>query len=506
MRRIALGCISLLLLTATARAEWLEASGDHFVIYGDQDEKAIRGFAERLETFHAGMSVVLNKPQVKPSLSNRVTIYVVSSKSKVRDIAGDGNRYLAGVYLPNAGASIAVVPKLKAAQSDHELSGETILYHEYAHHFMAGLTARAFPRWFSEGFAEYFAGAKFREDGSVAFGAPPMHRALELAYARDVPIRKLLEFDGGASDRKSGYDSFYGQSWALFHYLRSAPERAGQLQKYQHLLGKGDSALDAAAGAFGDLDRLEKDVDAYVGRRKILMMVVSSKAFSISPVAVRPLRPGEAAMMPVVTKSKSGVNREEALALLPEARQVAAQYPDDPAVLAALAEAEFDAGFDDEAIAAADKAVAIDPARISAYIQKGYALTRKVKNAQLPNSAWKDVRSQWVKANKVENDHPIPLVQYYRSFVDKGENPSKAAVDGLVWAMQLAPFDSSVRWQVAKQMVFDDRYADAAIVLEPLAYSPHPGEHTDEARRLLTEVETKADAAPAASTDAASTD
>ena len=180
------------------------------------------------------------------------------------------------------------------------------------------------------------------------------------------------------------------------------------------------------------------------------------------------------------------------MALLPEARRIAARHPDDPAVLAALAEAEFDADNDDEAIAVAERAMAIDSRQVNAYLQKGYALTRKVKDAKLPYAAWKDVRSWWVKANKVENDHPIPLVQYYLSFVEPGEKPTKAAVDGLGWAMQLAPFDASVRWLVASQMIHDDRYAEAANVLAPLAYSPHPGEHTDQARRLLEEVEAKA--------------
>jgi hypothetical protein len=40
-------------------------------------------------------------------------------------------------------------------------------------------------------------------------------------------------------------------------------------------------------------------------------------------------------------------------------------------------------------------------------------------------------------------------------------------------------------------MVADERYREAARALAPLAYSPHPGEHTDEARHLLEEVETK---------------
>lgn len=492
MRRQSLAFIALLSFTATAHGEWLEASSDHFVIYGDQSEKSIREFADRLERFHAGMSVFLRRAPTKPSPSNRVSVYVVTNEAKVRQVVGSNDRYLAGVYLPRAGASIAIVPKLRGARSQYDMSGETVLYHEYAHHFMWTLTARTFPRWFIEGFAEYFASVRFKTDGSIVFGAPATHRAAELYYSRDVPIRTLLEFDGGAGEKKKGHDSFYGQSWVLFHYLQTAPERAGQLQKYQQLLATGDTALEAAEGAFGDLDQLEKDMLSYIDRGKVTTFVVNAHALKTGGVTVRTLRAGEAEMMPVILQSKAGVTQAEAAALFPEARRIASRHPNDAAVQAALAEAEFDAGNDDEAIAAAERALAIDPQQINACLQKGYALTRKVKDAELPYAAWKDVRSWWVKANKVENDHPIPLVQYYLSFVEPGEKPTKAAVDGLEWAMQLAPFDARVRWLVANQMIMDDRYADAANVLAPLAYSPHPGEHTDRARRLLEEVEAKA--------------
>jgi tetratricopeptide (TPR) repeat protein len=492
MWHAALGCIVLALFAGPAHAEWLEASSDHFVIYGDLNEKAIREFADRLERFHAGMSIFLRRPPTKPSPSNRVSVYVVTNEAKVRQVVGATDRYLAGIYLPRAGASIAIVPKLRGARTQYDMSGETILYHEYAHHFMWTLTSRRFPRWFTEGFAEYFASVEFKSNGSIVFGVPATHRAAELAYSRDVPIRTLLEFDGGAGERKKGHDSFYGQSWVLFHYLQTAPERAGQLQEYQQLLATGDTALEAAEGAFGDLDQLEKDMLTYIERSKVTTFIVNAHALKTGTVTVRPLRAAEAEMMPVVLQSKAGVTQAEAEALLPEARRVAARHPNDAAVLAALAEAEFDADNDDEAIAAAERALAIDPQQINAYLQKGYALTRKVKDAKLPYAAWKDVRSWWVKANKVENDHPIPLVQYYLSFVEPGEKPTKAAIEGLVWAMQLAPFDSSVRWLVANQMILDDRYAEAANVLAPLAYSPHPGEHTEQARRLLEEVEAKA--------------
>ena len=366
---------------------------------------------------------------------------------------------------------------------------------------MAGLTARAYPRWFSEGFAEFFAAAKFREDGSVALGAQATHRTTELVYAQEVPIRTLLAFDGGYSEGKLRYDSFYGQSWVLFHYLQMAPERTGQLSKYQRLLATGNSALQAAEGAFGDLDKLESDVGHYMMRHRLSFMVVDAPYLTTGPITVRELRPGESAMMPVMIESNAGVSREEALELVPEARKVAARYPDDAAVLAALAEAEFDAGNDDAAIAAADRAVAIDPQQINAHIQKGYALAHKVESGALPKDSWKDVRSQFIKANGVDNDHPIPLVQFYLTYLKEGEQPTKNAIAGLEWAMDLAPFDASLRWLVARQLVSDERYKDAAQMLTPLAYSPHPGEHTDKARQLLKEVEAKLEPGQAASPD-----
>ena len=243
---------------------------------------------------------------------------------------------------------------------------------------------------------------------------------------------------------------FYGQAWSLFHYLQFAPERAGQLVKYQHLLATGDTALEAAEEAFGDLDQLDRELDAYVRRRKLSYMSIPRSDLPIGPIQARVLTPGEAEIMSVRIRSKVGVTHEEALALVPEARRVASRYPNDPVVTAALAEAEFDAGFDDSAIAAADRALGLDPNLMDAHIQKGYALTRKAQTAPAAAEAWKAARSQWVKANRVENDHPIPLVQFYLTYLDQGIKPTKTAVQGLEWSMVLAPFDPALRWMAAQ--------------------------------------------------------
>jgi hypothetical protein len=69
--------------------------------------------------------------------------------------------------------------------------------------------------------------------------------------------------------------------------------------------------------------------------------------------------------------------------------------------------------------------------------------------------------------------------------------PTQNAIDGLEWALKLAPYDPSLRWLVAQQMVDDERLNDAIVTLGPLAYSPHPSDATEKALTLLKELEAR---------------
>jgi hypothetical protein len=108
-------------------------------------------------------------------------------------------------------------------------------------------------------------------------------------------------------------------------------------------------------------------------------------------------------------------------------------------------------------------------------IQKGYALTRIATHAKTED-AWRAARKHFVSVNKFENDHPIPLIYYYLSFVEQDQEPTKAALDGLDWALALAPYDHNVRMMVAARQMHDKRYVQAIRTISPLAYHPHAGE------------------------------
>ena len=51
IRSLGLALAALSAWAAPAHAEWLRAETDHFIIYGDTSERALRAYAEKVERF-----------------------------------------------------------------------------------------------------------------------------------------------------------------------------------------------------------------------------------------------------------------------------------------------------------------------------------------------------------------------------------------------------------------------------------------------------------------------
>lgn len=476
-----------------AEAAWHKAESPHFIVYADDSEREIRKFAEILERFHAAMGLITGREDVIPSPSNRVVIFAVGSEGRVQKLIGDKSGAIAGFYLPRAGGSRAFVPNIQLTSGENDFS-LTVLLHEYAHHYLISADRFAMPRWLDEGAAEFFASAKFERDGSVGIGRPAHHRAAELAFANDVKVEELLDRTLYEKNRGRGHDAFYARAWALYHYLVmdeiKQEGRKGQLATYTNALVAGKSEREAAVTAFGDLKQLEKDLDAYLRRSKLSYFLFTSNQLPAASVTVAALSAGEAAVMPLRMRSQRGVSRAQALELLPKVRQVAAQHPRDAAVLAALAEAEHDAGNDDAAIAAADKAIALDPRQTNAYVQKGYALFRLASDAapEKQAAAFKAAMKPFEALNKLENDHPLPLIYFYRTFAERGIEPTERARHALERASVLAPFDQSITFETALMQAREGKIALASSYLGALAANPHGGKLSEAARKLIDEI------------------
>lgn len=218
---------------------------------------------------------------------------------------------------------------------------------------------------------------------------------------------------------------------------------------------------------------------------------VPANMLSIGPVEIAPLSAGAAAIMPVQVRSRRGVSTEAAQKVVADARIIAARFPDDPAVLTALSEAEFDAGNDQAAIAAADAALKLDPSQTNAYIQKGYALFHLAETADDKAAAYKRARAPFIALNRREPDHPIPLIYFYRSFVAQGLAPTPLAVDGLARAAQLAPFDLDVRMMLGATLIRTGWRDEARTILQIVANAPHRRVLSDAASRMIARLDSE---------------
>lgn len=465
-------------------AAWHEAKSKHFIINGDVDAQTLGDYAKKLERFDQAVRMARGMTDPPLTDAERLKIFFVRSPNEWQDLTGGGG-FLGG-YIPRASGSYAFVPKMKGdAQGD--FNSDILFFHEYAHHLMFQNWAAPLPTWFVEGFAEFLSTAKINDDGSVILGSAANHRAYAVhALSHDLPLTAMLR---GTDKGLTGWklEIIYSRGWLLMHYLTFEPSRRGQLDRYIAGIQNGQDALESAKAAFGDLRQLDDELERYSTSKEISGVLIRPDPAKIGTISVRALGGGEAALMPIHMRSDFGVTTKFARILAGRARKLAEPYPSDAFAQATLAEAEYDAKHYAAAEAAADRALAADPNSVRALIYKGRAEMELAKTK--PAADWKQVRSWFAKANRLETENAEPLMLYYQSFVAAGERPTDAATKGLLYAMVLAPQDHKLRWMAVRQLLLERKLEEAKHALVPIAYDPHAGGDRDRADQVLTAIE-----------------
>jgi hypothetical protein len=172
------------------------------------------------------------------------------------------------------------------------------------------------------------------------------------------------------------------------------------------------------------------------------------------------------------------------------ARSVAEKYPNDASAQAILAEADVADENPADAVRAADRALQIRSQSYGALVAKGEALLDLAKKN--PASAnWEAVREPLIQANKLDPEAAQPLLLFYQTYVAQGVHPTKNAVDGLSYAVVLAPQDAKLRMQLVKQFIDDNQLEDARKTLVTIAFSPHEGKGHDATLALYQAVAAK---------------
>jgi tetratricopeptide (TPR) repeat protein len=269
----------------------------------------------------------------------------------------------------------------------------------------------------------------------------------------------------------------------LTHYLTFDKDRTGQLHTYVDAINRGEDLMGAATHTFGDLKQLDRDMDRYLHVNRFTYLKITSPDFNNIAVSVRPLRPGEAAIMPTQIRSARGVDKKTAPEVAALARAAASSYPSDPAVQRELAEAEFDAGNYAASRDAAVRTLAIDPKLEKALIYKGRAEMELASSDR--KAGWNAIRQNFLDANKLDTEDAEPLFFYYESFARAGQGPTANAMAGLLYALDLAPQDKGLRMTAVAAMIAGGRLAEARAALAPIAFDPHSSKGREQARKIM---------------------
>jgi len=486
--RSLLGCVygAALFVAAPAQAAWYQASSKHFVIYANESPKALQEFASKLERFDEGARILLSMDDPAVGNGNRLTVFVVPTEKDVRSIMGDKTGWIAGFYTGRVAGSLAYVPK---HEDDVEASTDPLFLHEYTHHLMMQVLDRPYPEWFVEGFAELLSTARFDRDGSVLFGAPLQERAYTLLNS---PPPSFEELTAGLQPKMTAedLDAFYGRGWLLAHYLMLEKDRQGQLPRYINALAKGEAPLTAAREVFGDLKRLDGELNNYLTRPMREFKIPASR-IKIGNIDVQPMTAGGAAVIIARAKIKNGVGKDQNEPMAAQVRAIESRFPGDEMVESTLAEAELDADHADSAERAAGRALSANANDTEALVLKGEAIVEKADKAEGDTrlDLFTEARDIFIAANKLDTEDPEPLYEYYSSYIREGIRPTDNAIAALHYASDLAPQDLEVRMNSAIAYLQQDKLKEARSALTVVAYSPHAKDAAEMAQRMIADID-----------------
>ncbi len=488
----------LLSVGTAAQAEWRRFETAHFVIYSESDESRVNELATGLESIDGLMRTATGlSAEVEPV---KVRIYEMRDEGAIEAAIGEANSGVAGFYNSNSLGPFAVTIRKSYSASDGKFTRELVLHHEYAHHFMFQYFPATYPSWYVEGFAELIGSSKILPDGKVAYGWPAKHRGDSIAFGW-VPVRDVLL----KPPEKLQMD-WYGQGWALTHYLTFGKGRSQQLRQYLAMLTAGKSSQEAVT-AFGDLDQLNREAHAYVSRGQFDYKPVEIPIRKPVIERVDAVSPAEAALIPDTIAfndddlayyrkdSDREKERSRRARVLAHIQSEVARYPNDPFALYLLAETQNASGNTAAAETAVDRLLAVQPRNVRGMVRKSLLLSQSA--AKLSGPARQQMAAQArqlaVAANKADPNEAMAFVAFYQSYRSAGAAVPTNALQGLEAAVATLPGNTGVRQMLVDEYAAERRWADAMRALAPIANDTHESPLRQAARERMAQLRAELD-------------
>lgn len=472
-----------LLGASPARAEWRRAESPNFIVYGAVSEAALQEKILQLEDFDQLLRSVTSV-DAEPAPS-KLQVYLVSGKRELRTVRPGIGDDVAGFYMATPEGIAAFV------NSRTPLARNEVLYHEYVHHFMLQYAPGVYPRWYSEGFAEYFMTAKFQPQ-KIEFGNYSPARVQSLFSGRWLSMEKVL-FGDGQDLKRDDLARFYSQSWLTVHYFLSDSERKQALRRYLGAIARGEDRRTAFESQTGlDAERLEARLKAYVNGRISYLRVTRSSVGSRPPISVTTLPRSANDLMLYQAALRVGLEDDYRDSHVAAIREATARHGEDPFARRVLAHAEARYGDPAAADQILDVLLAADPDDVELLYLKGLRHFTAAENGPDWDAQTRAARPWFARAHRVDPNHFQSLYRYARSFVRDESYTSENNANVLLLAHQLAPQVARLRAAAGWVLVKRGEYERAEAVLMPLAVDSHDPAMAEWATRYIEQARAQA--------------
>ncbi|MGH9873816.1 MAG: tetratricopeptide repeat protein [Pyrinomonadaceae bacterium] len=247
---------------------WRSVRTNNLFVIGNADPENLRQVAVWLEFFHGAFARLVSRPVLDSTVPTTVIVFRDEASFLPFKLLYQGKpANVAGYFQPGDDVNYIAI-SLDAGERDPYATA----FHEYVHLHLRD-SVPGIPLWLNEGLAEFYGSLQF-SSGQALLGAPISYYVRLLRNREMLPLTTLFSIGSNSphyNERdKSGI--FYGESWALVHYLMlgagaSGRNRQEQFKQFLQLVSRGDSADKALEAAFGmSLTAVEKELQDYVRR------------------------------------------------------------------------------------------------------------------------------------------------------------------------------------------------------------------------------------------------
>jgi len=436
---------------------WVEARSANFVVVSDAGAKEARRIAARFEQIRGVFHSVW--PTARLGTGEPIVILGAKNEGSLKELLPEywekkGAKRIAGVFFRSPERQYVAL-RTDLGDEVQGMNPYLLLYRAYVHALL-DLNFESMPVWLGEGLADFWGNTIVRDD-AISQGKPFAHHVQVLRERGIMPLRVLLKVDHQSPEynEETRASVFYAQSWALVHLLLTDGTSAGakQLNAFLALRGQGVPEDDALVRAFGDLTRLEKELDRYI-RQYAFRYSVRKGDFAAKDeaIAVRSLSPAESLAVRGAFMAQRD-RKQEARALLDDALSL------DPSLAVAHEGRGFLAwreGRNDDARAAFAQAAALDSKSALTHFLYGTLLLEGPDDAKSLEAA----AAAFQRSVDLNHDSAPAYAMLAQTLARTG-TPPELALPLARRAVSLEPATASHRLTVARLLIEAGKAEDA---------------------------------------------